>query len=109
MIGVREKLPGRREAESFPLFFASVKEPFVITLARFADGRLAEVFIDAGKRGQMFDDLARDIAVLISLALQHGVPVETLRRALTRDAHGVAHGLAGAVLAAIAEGEAGPP
>ena len=109
MIVAREKLPMRREAESFALRFAGVSDPFVVTLGRFSDGRLAEVFIDAGKRGQLFDDLARDIAVLISLALQHGVPVGTLARALTRDARGVAHGLAGAVLDAIADGEAAPP
>jgi hypothetical protein len=105
MIVEREKLPMRREAESFSLRFAGVKEPFAITLARFDDGLLAEVFIDAGKRGQMFDDLARDIAVLISIALQHGAPVGTLAKALTRDAHGDAQGLAGAVLDAIARGE----
>jgi hypothetical protein len=33
---------------------------------------------------------ARDSAVMCSLALQFGAPVETIHRALLRDAHGVA-------------------
>jgi ribonucleoside-diphosphate reductase alpha chain len=34
--------------------------------------------------------MARDAAVSASLALQFGCPLETLRRALLRDPHGVA-------------------
>jgi hypothetical protein len=35
---------------------------------------------------------ARDAAVAVSLLLQHGCPVDTLRRALTRNSDGVASG-----------------
>jgi hypothetical protein len=35
---------------------------------------------------------AQDAAVVCSLALQHGVPVETIRKALMRDAKGSASG-----------------
>ena len=102
---VRETLAMRREAESFTLHFAGQTDPFVVTTARFSDGRLAEVFIDAQKRDQLFDHLARDFAILISIALQHGVPFETMRKALTRDAQGTPQALAGAVLDAIVQGE----
>lgn len=101
---MRENLPMRREAEVFDVFFQGQREPFSVTVGRFPDGRLAEVFIDAHKRDQMFDHLARDFAILVSIALQHGVPAEMLRKALTRDALGQPQGLAGAVLDAIADG-----
>jgi hypothetical protein len=58
--------------------------------ARFSDGRLAEIFLMNGKVGSDTAAAARDSAVMCSLALQFGTPVETIRRPLLRDAHGVA-------------------
>jgi len=43
------------------------------------------VFLDASKPGSAMQAMARDAAVLASLALQYGVPLETIRAALTRD------------------------
>jgi hypothetical protein len=48
---------------------------------------------------------ARDSAVAASLALQFGCPLETLRRALLRDAHGVASSPLGVALDIIAESD----
>jgi len=45
---------------------------------------VAEVFLEGGKVGSALQAMARDAAVLASLCLQHGVPVETMRHALTR-------------------------
>ena len=104
---MREVLAMRRECESFDLHFQGVKNPFAVTVARFPDGRLAEVFINGEKRDQLLDHLARDTAILISLALQYGAPAGELRKALTRDAQGAAQGIAGAALDAIGEGAAG--
>jgi hypothetical protein len=44
--------------------------------------------------------------VVASLALQHGVPLETIRRALMRDARGNANGPLGAALDMIDGGAA---
>jgi hypothetical protein len=63
--------------------------------ARFSDGRLAEIFLTNGKVGCDTAAAARDSAVMCNLALQFGTPVETIRRALLRDAHGVAASLLG--------------
>src|SRR6516162_9681060 len=52
----------------------------------------AEIFLTTGKHGTVLDTNARDAAVAASLLLQHGCPVETLRRALTRNADGSASG-----------------
>ncbi len=45
---------------------------------------------------------AQDAAVVCSLALQHGVPLETIRRALMRDSRGNASSPLGAALDLIA-------
>jgi hypothetical protein len=47
-------------------------------------GKISEVFMDAGKPGSSVQHMARDGAVILSLALQHGCPIDVLRRAVTR-------------------------
>lgn len=47
------------------------------------DGRLAEVFVGNHKCA-----CAKDAGVVASLALQQGVPLEVIRKALLRDLHG---------------------
>ncbi|MCW2275132.1 hypothetical protein GJ654_10385 [Rhodoblastus acidophilus] len=93
----------RREAETFDLQFDTLTAPFAVTVGRYEDGRVGEIFVNSHKRDQMFDHLARDTAILMSFALQHGATMESLRAALTRDANGNPLGLAGAVLDAIGE------
>jgi ribonucleoside-diphosphate reductase alpha chain len=61
---------------------------YACTISRFRDGRIAEVFLQNHKPGSQSDSNARDAAVAASLALQHGCPLETLRRALLRDEQG---------------------
>jgi ribonucleoside-diphosphate reductase alpha chain len=57
------------------------------------DGRQpAEIFLSTAKHGTVLDTNARDTAIAASLLLQHGCPVDTLRRALTRNADGSASG-----------------
>ena len=50
----------------------------------FDDGRIAEIFINGSKAGTAAETNAQDAAIIASLALQHGCPIETLRHALTR-------------------------
>jgi ribonucleoside-diphosphate reductase alpha chain len=42
--------------------------------------------------------LARDAAITVSIGLQHGVTVDAIRSAVTRESNGMAAGLVGAVL-----------
>ena len=67
-------------------------------LGYFEDGRLAEIFLNAEKIGTAIETAARDSAVVASLALQHRVPPETIRRALTRNGDGSASGALVALL-----------
>ncbi len=62
-----------------------------------ATGRVAEVFADAGRGGELAATLA-DAAVLVSLCLQHGIAPAALARSIGREPD-VARG-AGATLAA---------
>jgi hypothetical protein len=59
---------------------------------------VAEVFLNCAKSGTQAETLARDSAVLLSLALQHGVPIETISHAITRDADGKPSGPIGALV-----------
>ena len=82
----REKLPDRRPCESFS--FECNNLHYTASISRYADGRLAEIFLGNAKAGSHSDAAAKDSAVVCSIALQHGVPVETIRKALLRDARG---------------------
>jgi hypothetical protein len=82
----RLRLPNRRRSTKFAL--QSQGMVFTATISRFDDGRVAEIFLTNHKAGSMADTNARDAAVVCSLALQHGVPLETIQRALMRDSHG---------------------
>jgi hypothetical protein len=84
-ITARNRLPNRRRAETFELEVSGLH--YTATIGRFADGRLSEIFLQNHKPGSQSDANARDAAVAASLALQFGCPLETLTRALLRDAH----------------------
>jgi hypothetical protein len=97
---IRRTLPQRRAAETFDLRFWN--QLFTVTVGFCADGTPGEIFIDGGKTGQDVQSTARDAAVMLSLALQHGTPIETIRRAFTRDSSGAAVSILGAIIDAIA-------
>jgi len=100
----RETLPLRRRSETFELPFGGFKEPHVVTLGYYEDGRIGEVFINGGKSGEIVEAIARDSAVILSMALQHGVPLDTIARALTRDGQGQPQTVVGVIVDMISEG-----
>ena len=100
---MRECLPNRRASELFEV--ESLKLRFTVSMSRYSDGRLAEVFINNHKAGSAAGIMACDLAVVCSIALQHGVPVEVIRRALMRDAQGRATSPLGVALDLLLGGE----
>jgi hypothetical protein len=76
---MRERLPDRREAELVD--FEHAGRPWTVTVGRFADGRIAELFLDAAKESPLVE-LAQESAIVASLALQSGCALQTLRHAL---------------------------
>jgi hypothetical protein len=97
----RERLPNRRISEVVD--FQHGGRRWTATIGRFADSRVAEVFLDTSK-GAAIGELAADAAIIASLALQSGCPLETLRHALD----GRSAGPLGMALALIEEAEVRP-
>jgi hypothetical protein len=71
---------------------------YVAGVSHRDDGRVAETFLNANKGGTALDHAASDSAVVASIALQHGLDAETLRRALMRKGSGGASGPLGVLL-----------
>jgi len=97
----RRRLPNRRTFETFEIESQGLK--LTVTASRYADGRLAEIFLQNHKAGSMAGINAQDAAVVASLALQFGIPLETIRHALMRDSQGRASGPLGTALDLIME------
>jgi hypothetical protein len=77
----RERLPDRRGSLSFN--FQHDGRTYHATATRYVDGRLGEIFLDVGKAGSTVQVHAEATAVLASLALQNGVPVQTIIHAVS--------------------------
>jgi hypothetical protein len=78
----RERLPNKRANTS--LSFEHEGHRYRATAGRFADGRLAEIFLDVhGKLGTPLQSNADNAAILASLLLQHGVTPEAIRHSVT--------------------------
>jgi hypothetical protein len=90
MTADRQRLPNRRASESFTFELNGLR--FTATVSRFNDGRIGELFLNNHKFGNQSDTNARDAAILLSFALQHGADIESIRRALCRDSQGRALG-----------------
>ena len=95
----RRALAQRRASETFNLRFWN--QLFTVTVGFYPDGTLGEVFVGVGKTGNDIQSIARDAGVLLSLALQHGVPPETIRHAVTRSASEEPASILGAVVDSI--------
>lgn len=94
----RLPLPARRRCETFELPFGGLTSPHVVTVGYYDDGRLGEVFINGGKSGEMAEAIARDGAIMTSLALQYGVSIETMQHAITRNSQDEPQSIVGAVI-----------
>lgn len=105
MGATRQRLPNRRLSETLAFECNGLK--YVATISRFADGRPAEIFINNAKAGSHSDAAAKDSAVVASIALQFGVPVDVIRHALLRDGQGRASSPLGVALDILAEEERG--
>jgi hypothetical protein len=97
----RERLPDRRFAETCELVCEGLR--YTVTVGRFDDDRIAEVFLLNHKSNSAADIAARDAAITFSIAVQHGATPEVIRRALCRDSQGRALGPLGVALDLIAE------
>lgn len=94
----RIALPARRAAETVELQHGGKNARFTVTFGYYEDRRLGEIFISGAKAGSEVEAVARDGAVLLSIALQYGVPIETIKGAITRNLDGTPSTIIGAVV-----------
>jgi hypothetical protein len=92
----RERLPNRRASQN--LEFERDNLNYYMTIGLYPDGRPGEIFLNSKHANSLLDVLAHDAAILASLALQFGCPLDTLRHALKRDSSGTAASPIGAAL-----------
>jgi hypothetical protein len=69
----RTRLPNRGSSESF--MFEVDGSRFTATVSRFSNGEIAELFLNNHKVGNQADTNARDAAILLPFALQHGAAI----------------------------------
>jgi hypothetical protein len=85
-MSARHRLPNRRSHQVIPFEFGNIG--FTAGIGRYDDGRLAEVFIDCTKMGSAVEANAKAAAIILSLALQHGVELGTISHALPKNGIG---------------------
>jgi hypothetical protein len=102
-VGERHTLPQRRRCETFEIAFGGLDRRYTITVGYFEDGTIGEAFINGGKSGQAVEAIARDGAVLLSLALQYGAELSNIKSAITRDSQGEPASVIGAVIDRLVE------
>ncbi len=79
----RRRLPNRRPSHTETLQVDG--QAFTATVGFDPEsGQPRELFLVAGKEGSLLNALLADAAVMISIALQHGVPGEVLARSVGR-------------------------
>lgn len=101
----RESLPNRRVTVTREMQWPPDRALAMIqvSIGFYDDGRPSEVFVQGCKSGTDVQAVARDAAIILSFALQHGTPIATIRKAITRDHGEAAASLIGAVVDLIAE------
>ena len=82
MTGMRDRLNDRRAHWLYR--FECDGQSYTGGIGRFEDGRIAENFINGSKVGTAAETNAQDAAIVASLALQHGCPIDTIRHSLAR-------------------------
>ncbi len=77
----RRRLPQRRKGYTQKAIVGGHK--VYLRTGEYGDGRLGEIFIDMHKEGAALRSLMNNFAMAVSIALQHGVPLETFVKAFT--------------------------
>lgn len=79
----RQRLPDRRPSIS-EVIEVGGQEYTATAGFDIADLGVKEVFLTGAKEGSSMDAILGDAAVVISVALQHGVPIEALAKSVAR-------------------------
>jgi hypothetical protein len=80
-VTTRERLPNRRVTTTHKVKIG--RRSHFVSVGHYPDGRPGEVFVDTAKAGSEARALMHSLGMMISLALQHGCPVEEITDALS--------------------------
>ena len=97
----RERLPNRRPSETINFEVERDGVPpisYTATIGYYMDGRVAEIFLRSGRTGTDLLIQTNETALAVSFALQHGCPLETIRKAMPRTNDGRPEGVIGTLL-----------
>jgi ribonucleoside-diphosphate reductase alpha chain len=103
---MRQRLPDRRR--SIVISFECRGLFYTLGASWFDDNQLGEVFVGNHRAGSHADSCAKDAAILASIALQYGAPLDVLRKALLRDGQGCPSTPIGCALDLLAGEEVAP-
>jgi hypothetical protein len=78
----RRRLPNQREAETHDLMVGNAT--LSATIGFDETGQPAEIFLSGAKDGSGLAAILDDASVVISVALQHGVPARALAKSIAR-------------------------
>lgn len=105
----RTSLPNRRASDTVSFTVqrdGCPPQDYVATIGYYPDGSVGELFIRAGKAGSDVSISTNETAIAVSMALQHGTPLETIRKAMPRTSDGRPEGAIGTLLDLLSEVEA---
>lgn len=105
---MRENLPTRRRSETVRLEHLNPDTGFPLhhyhaTIGYYDDGRPGEIFLDWKDMSAPLANLARDAALVLSIAIQYGAPIEVLRKSVGRTESGLPHTVIGTALDLLAK------
>lgn len=92
----RRRLPDRRNSQT--TVYERDGHHFRLAVSSYPEGAPGEIFLNVGKTNSTLDVIVSDIAILTSLALQHGCSLSILQHAVKRDSKGRAASLVGEAL-----------
>lgn len=92
----RDILAERRLGELVSFEYEGIA--YVVQFGRNAAGHIAEMFLNGGKEGSTSSKVARECAVILSIALQYGTPLSVIFDALPKLADGKCAGPVGTAL-----------
>lgn len=104
MSSTRNPLCNRRASEAYDLSLPG-KPTITVGIGYYDDGRVGELFVTTRKIGSAFDAECADAAVMVSIALQHGITPQQLYHSLHRTPEGEPVSVMGHILRGLIEGD----
>jgi hypothetical protein len=99
---VRRVPPNRRASETISFKWPENGPTYFASCSKGDDGDIYEIFVASARPSSPMADVIRDASIIISILLQHGVHINTIRHSITRLNDNTAASIIGAALDLIA-------